>query len=263
MNTKKQIDYLGVRLNLDLNLKNSSGYLDSLIKKGSSKLYTVNPEFIVDSFFDNNFRKELNSSDLNIIDGVGLLFGIKRYFKTFLSPQELKELKTIPGVDLVEEVLKLANQKGYSLFILGGSSRYEVAGRAAQNIKTRFPNINLIGQSSEFTYQVKDDSLTLEYINSCLKKQSLKELDIILVGYGHKNQEFWIGRNISKIPANLAIGVGGTLDYLAGVTSRAPKIIRNAGLEWFFRLVVQPHRFFRIIKATVIFSVLSRRLFVK
>lgn len=259
MNKNKEINYLGVRVSTGVSLKNSMDFVSELIKKGSSKLYTVNPEFIVDAFFDANFKKELNSSSLNIIDGVGLLYGIKKYFKKELSAQELENLKTLPGVDLVESILKLADEKGYSVFILGGNPEKDVSNLVIKNIKSNFPNIKLIGGSSEFTYETQDDFRTIEFIKSSLKSLNLKEVDILLVGYGHKNQEFWIGRNSYKIPARLSIGVGGTLDYLAGVVKRAPKFMRKIGFEWLYRLLTQPYRFFRILKATIIFTNLSSK----
>ena len=66
--------------------------------------------------------------------------------------------------------------------------------------------------------------------------------DIIFVGFGVPKQEYWIAENLNKISAKVAIGVGGTLDFMAGKVPRAPEMVRNLGLEWVFRLAVQPWR---------------------
>jgi N-acetylglucosaminyldiphosphoundecaprenol N-acetyl-beta-D-mannosaminyltransferase len=67
-------------------------------------------------------------------------------------------------------------------------------------------------------------------------------IDILFVALGAPKQEFWINKNLDKIPVKVAIGVGGAFDYISGKTPRAPTFIRSVGLEWLFRLVVQPWR---------------------
>jgi len=259
----KFINYLGVRINFNVNADNFKPNFKHLLEKGGSKIYTINPEFIVDSFFDTNFKLELNSSDLNVIDGVGLLFAIKKYFKSEIGSKDLKDLKTLTGVDLVFQILEEADKNKLSVFLLGGSKELDSASKAIQNIKSKYPNIKLIGASSDFKFSPEDDLISVNFINESLKEASLKELDVLLVGYGHKKQEFWIQRNSSKIPARVSVGVGGTIDYLAGTVNRAPLWVRNLGFEWLFRLFTQPSRALRIFKATFIFSYLSSSLLSK
>jgi N-acetylglucosaminyldiphosphoundecaprenol N-acetyl-beta-D-mannosaminyltransferase len=256
----KEINYLGVKVNYLVNKDTFNEVFKNLLKKGYSKIYTVNPEFIVDAYFDTDFRKELNSSDINIVDGVGLLKGIKKYFKRNISKEEMSSIKTFTGVDLVEEVLKQANENNYSVFLLGGSEKNQVALKSVKSIKIKYPNIKFVGGTSKFSFQEEDDTSTLDFIKNFLQENSLKELDIILVAYGHKKQEFWIKRNSSKIPARISIGVGGTFDYMSGNIKRAPKWLRDLGLEWLYRFITQPSRIFRIFKAVVIFSYLSNKI---
>lgn len=119
MNRKKSIYYLGTRVDLGVSKNLIDSLLTDLLLKGDSKIYTLNPEFIVDAYFNTDFQKELNSSDLNIIDGVGLLYGIKFLFSKRLSNYKNLILSTLTGVDLVTYILEKANKDGLSVFLLG------------------------------------------------------------------------------------------------------------------------------------------------
>lgn len=254
--TRKTIDYLGIKINYLVNKDNFKFTIDSLLEKGASKIYTVNPEFIVDSYFDRNFFNELNSSDINIIDGVGLLKGIRKYFKGDIAKEDFSKIKTFTGVDLTEMLLDYADKNNLSVLMLGGNNSYKAYDKAVSNLKKKYPKLIILG-SSGFNHNSDSDQETLGFIKQEMKILNLHEIDILLVGYGHKNQEFWISRNASKIPARLCVGVGGTIDLLAGITNRAPVWMRELGLEWLYRFITQPSRIFRIIKATLLFSYLS------
>lgn len=257
MDNPKNLYYLGTRVDFKVNSKNFRDIFNEFLKKGHSSIFTINPEFVVDAYFDSGFQKVLNSSDLNIIDGVGLSLGIKKNFKKTLSRKDLNSIKTFPGADVVEDILEMADKNHYSLFILGGDKDKKISEKALNMIKKKYPGINIIGGSSDFSYKLEDDEVTISYIHEKLREKSLSDLDILLVGYGHKRQEFWIKRNASKIPARVSIGVGGTLDFISGNIKRAPKWVRDFGFEWLYRFLKQPSRIFRIIKATLIFSYLS------
>ena len=69
------------------------------------------------------------------------------------------------------------------------------------------------------------------------------------MAWGQPKQELWISNNLKKLDINLAIGVGGTFDFVAGIKKRAPKFFRKIGLEWFWRLFIEPKRFKRIFAA--------------
>ena len=263
----KSLDVLGVRVDLIDSKKHFRELFMSLLDKKGSKIFTINPEFIVDSYFNPKFRETLNSGNLNSIDGFGVALAVKSklnreksksFFKIFkdYTDGSVRDL-VVTGVDIVDESLKIANREKLSLFILGGSSEDLISYRSATMIQKKYPDINLVGYSSEFSYKPKDDIETIKFIEKRMKEKSIKVLDLLLVAYGHQKQEFWIERNSIKIPARVSIGVGGTLDFIAGKVKRAPFIFRSLGLEWLFRLVMQPNRFLRILKATVIYSILS------
>lgn len=190
-----------------------------LNKKESSYAVTVNPEFIITAQKDLEFKKILNNASISLADGVGLVWA------SWVFGNKLKQ--RITGTDFVYEVAKLANQKGYTLFLLGGGLK--VAELSGVKLKEQFPNLKVVGTSSA------DPDQALPEIKA-------KKIDILLVAYGHPKQEKWIANNLSGTKVKLAIGVGGALDYISGKKIRAPIFIRRIGLEWLFRLVSQPWR---------------------
>lgn len=223
--------------------KSKSIFLEMLNFKDFSKVFTVNPEFLVDAYYDKEFQKVLNSGSYNCADGYGieLFHGLKR----------------TPGIDLLNYFLKVCNEKSLSIFILGGNYEKDISKKASIEINKKFPNINIIGSSSEFSYKKNDDIRTIEFIHKCMTEKKVSSIDLLIVGYGHKKQELWLDRNLRKIPARIGMGVGGSLDFISKEIARAPRFIRVIGLEWLFRFVIQPKRFFRIMKAILVFPTLS------
>lgn len=223
--------------------KSKKIFLEMLKFESFSKVFTVNPEFLVDAYYDKEFQKVLNSGSYNCADGYGieLIHGLKR----------------TPGIDLLNYFLKVCNEKSLSIFILGGNYEKDISRKASIEINKKFPNINIIGSSSEFSYKKNDDIRTIDFIHKCMTEKKVSSIDLVIVGYGHKKQELWLDRNLIKIPASIGMGVGGSLDFISMEVARAPKILRDFGLEWVFRLVNQPSRIFRILKAVLLFPTLS------
>lgn len=260
-------EILGVRVDVVSSKKHFREIFMNLVSKKGSKIFTINPEFIVDAYRDSKFKKVLNSADLNTIDGFGVALFLKFKLNKEMGASSLKLIKdyfngsvkdlVLTGVSTVEEVLKILNEESMSLFILGGSPEEDVSYKSFLKISNKYPKINIIGYSSDFSYKAKDDSNTLNFIHSKMKEKGLKKIDVILVAYGHKNQEFWIERNASQIPAGISIGVGGTLDFISGKVRRAPLFLQSFGLEWLYRLLMEPRRITRIFKATVVFTILA------
>lgn len=211
-----KINVLGVNID-DVSENEALDIVKSWLKgKGKYYIVTPNPEFLMLAQKDLEFRKILNKADLAIPDGAGLKMS-----------GEIKN--TTPGVDLVDKLLVEASNNNWKVGFLGGSSG------AAEKIVQK--------------YQLKS-----VYINSDIKVDldgrsapplSVPQLDILFVAFGQGKQEKWIAQNLSKIPVKIAMGVGGSFDYLSGEVLRAPKILRNLGLEWLFRLITQPWRFKR------------------
>ncbi len=191
-------------------------------------IFTPNPEFIVLAQEDKEFKDTLNLSDLNIPDGAGLkLTG------------EIKNQTT--GVDLMEKLCELAAKKNWTVGLLGGKEG--VAKKTAEVLTKRYPGLHVIPAKAGIQIDETGSPIGPGTTNAWTDK-----VDILFVAFGQGKQEKWIYRNRSKVSSKVMMGVGGSFDYIGGFAVRAPKWIRALGLEWFFRLLMQPRRAKRQLK---------------
>lgn len=195
---------------------------------------TLNPEILLTARKNPKYRKIINSFKLKIVDG----FGIK--LVSWLKKQQIGD--RISGADLSKILLEKAEELNLKIGIIfnknGLSSEKEIG-----KIFKKSKQINFLGIDR------KDEKPDL---------RKIEDSHLILVALGHPEQEKFINKHISQLPqTKLAIGIGGTLDFWTGKKKRAPKILRKIGLEWLWRLIIQPNRIKRIFKATVIFSFLA------
>ncbi|MFH1997296.1 MAG: WecB/TagA/CpsF family glycosyltransferase [Patescibacteria group bacterium] len=204
--------------NIDFDNLTINQVLDKIkhLLKEEKQSYIVLPysEFVVRAQKDKEFLNILNKADLCLCESRGLLLilGLLGY--------KLKE--NIYGVDLINSISKFKN-----IFLLGGTH---------DTIKKTAKELNAIG----FEHGYQDLEKVIDKINE-------KKPEILLVGLGSPKQEKWIYSNLKKMPSvKIAIGVGGAFDFISQSIKRSPKILQNIGLEWLWRLIIQPKRFKRI-----------------
>jgi N-acetylglucosaminyldiphosphoundecaprenol N-acetyl-beta-D-mannosaminyltransferase len=185
---------------------------------------TVNPEFVMIAQRDINFYNILNRADLCMADGVGLLYAA-RYLGDRLPER-------VTGSDGVPKIAERAAKEGWRLYLLGAWEG--VAERAADVLRERYPGVQIVGTYSGSPLPEDEDAI-VERVNAA-------NADILFVAYGAPVQDKWIARNAPRLNVHVAMGVGGTFDYIAGDVPLAPDWMRRAGLEWLFRLVRQPWR---------------------
>ncbi len=200
---------------------------------------TANPEMVQAALADAGLRSILEKADLVLPDGVGVVWAGRVLGTPFPG--------RVPGADLVEALLERGSQRGWRFYFLGGrpsissgkGSSVSVAQAAASRAVERYPGLKIAGFMHGYFSPAEEDSV--------VRAVNESGADILLVGMGAPRQEKWIWRNRDRIWAAACIGVGGTLDVLAGAVRRAPPVFRRAGLEWFYRLVTQPSRFGRML----------------
>ena len=118
-------------------------------------------------------------------------------------------------------------------------------------MEEKFPNINVVGTHNGF---FNNDEEIVNQIN-------LLNPDVLLVGMGAPKQEKWIFKNKDKLNAKVFIGIGGSFDVMSGKIKRAPLFFQKLGLEWLYRLIKQPKRFFRMLSLPkFLFSVLLKKI---
>jgi len=204
------VKILGVRVD-KINLAEAVKLVEVWVKQDKKRyIVTPNPEFIMLAQKDAEFRKILNSADLAIPDGAGLRLADRR-------------LNRVTGVDLMFSLIN----KGYKTVLAGGKPG--VAEKAAitlrSNLVARPTRLDLVGMTEP----------SVEKINNIRP-------DLLFVALGMAKQEKWIVKNLPKLNVKVAMGVGGALDQIAKPWLRAPLLVRRAGLEWLYRLILQPWR---------------------
>lgn len=214
-------------LGVGVNSTSTGSVLRFVAKKMAKKkkfwIATPNPEFIVEAQRDEEFKKILDHADMAVPDGFGLVLA-SRFLNT--DPQ-IKE--RVAGSDLVEKLLEMATQKGWKIGVIGArKGNKEEIKKLISRLKKRYRGLKIDG---------------LENISDWQKKN----YDIILAAQGMETQEKWIWKNFDKAKAIGFIGIGGSLDFLAGLAKRAPLKIRELGLEWLWRLIHEPWRIKRQI----------------
>lgn len=278
-----KIDLLGVKID-NLTKPQVLKEIDNRLTDGGP-IFIVTPysESIVAAQKDAEFRKVLNAADFALPDGIGILWAAK-FLESRIENKELRIwalLKTlaaivfnptyirspipekISGSDFVWDLAELAAKNNYSTFLLGGFG--DTAERVGERLREKFTNLKIAGTSNvspppTLPHQGggKKQGTSLpsmgregEGWNSIIETINSFGADFLFVALGPIRQEKWIYENLPKLRVKLAIGLGGTFDYIAGKRPSAPQIWRSAGLEWLWRLFTQPSRIIRIFKGVV------------
>lgn len=226
---QRSVRILGVRVD-DLTTPETISIIEEYLTEGTPHQgVTVNPEFVMIAQRDETFRAVLEAADLALPDGQGLLWASR------ILGQRLRE--RVCGSDLVPCLAALAAKHSYRIFLLGAAPG--VAERAAAVLERDNPGLLIVG-----TYA---GSPALEEENEILERIRAAAPDILFVAYGAPQQDLWIHRNLDRLGIPFCMGVGGSLDFIAGVVKRAPLWMRRLGLEWLYRLIRQPWRWRRML----------------
>ena len=261
------MEILGVRIdNFEKQeiLQQIEGFLN---EEKFHQIATVNPEFILRAQRDQEFRNILNRCALNVADGVGLSYAFLRH---------LEYLKTrLAGADLMQEIFEIADKKKLSLFLAihkSGLSSYVEIKRV---LNEKYPNIKIGGGDidprknkklpSTVGFQVVFCNFGFpqqeKFLNSLNKNDppthpnDKPESELIKSNTSSENSEdLGLQNKGCRGKIRLAMGVGGSFDFITGKLSRAPKIMRLLGLEWLYRLMLEPrYRIERVLRAVIVF----------
>ena len=214
------------------------------------KVFTPNAEILLEGRRDPVYRDCLNQGDLNIPDGVSILFAnrlihfLNKFSAQLLNTKVDQKIKNrLPGVDALELLCSIATAEGKRVLFFGAGPG--VAERAAQMMAGKYPGLVVKG--------IDPGPVDL---SSTMNIDSIKDFapDIMAVALGHGKQERFICSVLPTVPSvKIAIGIGGALDYISGNVRRAPMWMRRLGLEWLYRLIREPRRIKRIFNAVVVF----------
>lgn len=230
MKNREQIKILGVSID-NVTAEESGIRTKELIEmsnKSCKMIFAPNVEFVMTAQRDKEFFDILKESSLSTPDSIGIMIGAK------LQGKEFKQ--RIPGQAYFREVIQLGEKEGWTFYLLGGMEG--IAEKTAENLRKEFPNIKIIGTHHGFL----NEETEKEVINEINTLQP----NVLFVALGAPKQEKWIYKNKDILKVDVATGQGGTFDYEAGRIKRAPKIIQKLGIEWLWRLALEPKRIIRM-----------------
>jgi N-acetylglucosaminyldiphosphoundecaprenol N-acetyl-beta-D-mannosaminyltransferase len=191
----------------------------------------VNAHFVNVAKKDTHLASFLAGADLNVADGMSIVKAAR------LLRSKLPE--RITGIDLMVELCRLAELTDRTVYFFGGMER--AAEGAAKALLARFPGLQIVGvdrppMGSEF------DPATVREVR---ERITAAKPDFLFVCLGVPRQERWIAEFTSDLPVKVVMGNGAALDVLAGYFTRPPKCIQKIGMEWFYRLCIEPQRLWK------------------
>lgn len=219
---KNKIFLLGVGFN-NLRIHDVLELMIKGLEKSEEKYYIVtpNPEILVLANNNPVYKKVINNAKLALPDGIGVMMASRLLSK----PLRWR----IHGVDLMESICREVSKRPITVGFLGGGAN--VAESAAECLRVKYPGLKVNFTEEEWNFEKKHP-----------------ETDILFVAFGSPKQEIWIAENLSRLPVKVAIGVGGAFDFVSRKVRRAPVLVRKIGLEWLFRLIIQPWRIERQLR---------------
>ncbi|MCK4259709.1 MAG: WecB/TagA/CpsF family glycosyltransferase [Halanaerobiales bacterium] len=227
----KKIEVLGVQVMI-ISMEETLSWIEETInnREHFRHIITGNPEMVMTAQENEEFLKIMNQADLVVPDGIGLILAA-RYFMGVEIPER------VTGFDLSTRLFDLAQKNGYSVYLLGGAP--DIPLKAKEHLTKKYSGLNIVGTHHGYLNDENQPKLLEEL-------QRLKP-DILLVGMGALRQEVFISKykDLCQIP--VSIGIGGSIDIWAGNKKRAPKLWQDLHLEWFYRLLKEPTRFFRMM----------------
>ena len=227
--SKKQQIVMDVRVHA-VTMEDALEWAKEAVLEGKPRMIaTANAEMIMIAQKDPELKEILNTCDLVVPDGAGVLWAGEKLGTPF--PER------VAGADLAEELLKIASGKEWPVYFLGGAPG--IAQRAAARFMELHVPFKLAGCHEGYF-----DSEEEKKIIKDIKKSGAK---LLLAGLGVPKQEKWLYKHQAELGVPVAIGVGGTLDVMAGVMKRAPRWMQKAKLEWLFRGMLQPKRAGRLL----------------
>ena len=209
---------------------------------GTKTAYCVTPnaEMAYEAIHDEAFREVLNSADLVLPDGAGVVLGAK-VLKTPLKQK-------VAGIEFAQNMLSVYEELGSRLYLLG--SKPGVAELAAEKMLEKHPKLLICGTADGY---FKDENEVIRKINEA-------NADALYVCLGAPKQEYFMFRHRDELNLRLMAGLGGTLDGIAGTVKRAPKWMIKLQLEWLYRLIKEPRRLGRMMRLPkFVFAAIKKR----
>lgn len=222
--SRESTKIMGTRID-KVNKKEVVDIINKFLQTKQHHLVTPNAEFILQARQNKKFQQILNSADLSVVDGSGPMIA------SWFTKTKLAEI--IPGSDLVIEILKIAATRKLRVALVNWEDSLSRPEEIISSVRKKF------GQFAFAVFTVKREQLNEN--GRLFNDLSEFRPQILFTGLGSPQQDLWIESNLKKLPTvSLALGIGGSFDFISGKRQRAPRWLRRCGLEWLFRLFSRP-----------------------
>ncbi|BBI36192.1 WecB/TagA/CpsF family glycosyltransferase [Cohnella abietis] len=213
-----------------MNMKETVGYLAQAIEsRRPQRVITGNPIMLMVGLDNPSFHHTLSTADLVVPDGSGVVWAARRL------KQPVQE--RVAGFDLMHELLREGDKRGWSVYMLGASP--DIIKAAHDKLQKQFPGMRFVGHRDGY-FTDKEDGEVVELVRAA-------KPDLLFVARSTMNQEPWIEKYQDQLGVPVVMGVGGSFDVVSGKLKRAPALFRKLGMEWFYRLLQEPTRFRRML----------------
>ncbi len=196
-------------------------------QKKKTKIFNMNVQGVVEYKKNSAYSQAINSAEVIYPDGWGPVLASR------VNKNKLK--KRVNVGDFIDELLENVEENKFKLYLLGCEESTVKA--TVDVLKLQHKKLSIVGYHSGFFTKKEEKNILQELRN-------LKP-NLVLVGMGLPQQELWISRCYEQLPPAVYMGIGGVFYYISGIKSRAPKLIRNYGFEWFYRLLQEPNRLWK------------------
>ncbi len=227
---RKIIEIAGINID-DISMEQAVERIYEFIDSNENhSVFTPNAEIMMDGITDKDMKAILNGADMLVADGAGVVLASKILGKSVTEK--------VSGFDLAKNLLTASSKRPIKFYLFGGKPG--IPEKANANIICDYPGAEVVGTRNGY-FSKDDEASIIEDINN-------SGADVLLVCLGAPKQELWITENKSLLKVKASLGVGGTMDVLAGNVKLAPDFFRNNGLEWLYRLYKEPWRFKRMLR---------------
>ncbi|MDS1029693.1 WecB/TagA/CpsF family glycosyltransferase [Bacillota bacterium LX-D] len=228
-----RVEILGTKID-KVTMDEALEKISSFIAEGTPRqVVTLNAEIIYRAQSEEKLKFLINNADLVTPDGAGVVWAARKLGTPL--PER------VTGIDLLQEIVEKASIYNWKLYFFGAAPT--VAETAAKKLQQKYQNLNknlkIVGTSHGFISSNEMPALLAE-INEV-------KPDVLFVALGAPRQEYWIQKYMAQLKVPVCIGVGGSLDVIAGKVKRAPKIFQKLKLEWLYRLIKEPWRYKRML----------------
>lgn len=228
---------------------------ESIEKKAFIQHVVINVAKLIYAQKNNELRQTINDCQIINVDGAGVVLGAK------LLGLNIPERVT--GIDLMERLVQMSEQKSYRIFFLGAKN--EILDEVIKVYKKRYPNLEVAGARNGYFSAEEEQTVAQEIRDS--------RADILFVAISSPKKEMFLNKYKELMQVPFVMGVGGSFDVVAGKVKRAPVWMQNYGMEWVYRLIQEPGRMWKryfytnamflalVIKEVIISRTILKRLF--